>query len=522
MRRLSSASIHLVGTIGLALVALEVVLPLAIITTYCLIEGIWSLGDLGALMFYLACLPGVLLLKVAVQARLHWPIIKGMEAAQAGAIDSITLDRGRKAALRAPRRIALTVFIAWSLVHSSVLALGMRLWGEHQDAWYEMYLSGFLIAPLMGTMCMLACEELLRPAIRQLFPHGGLHLYRIAQGRTLAKRLTVVGMLWVYTLVVLIALTYRTLIAADDLTLGLQRLVHLDAFFLFASLGMLGTLAFLSRRMMSEQLQKVLHALQRVHDGDLSVRLPLEVADNLGILAERFNYMVQGLRERSHLQDAFGRYVSPEIAKKAITGPLSLGGESRELTVLFVDIRGFTALSEQLTAEELVALMNRYFELVVTCIREHGGHVNKFIGDGLMALFGAPDKSERHAEHAVHASLAIVQALDIFNLQQVADDGPELAIGIGIATGQAIIGNVGSRDRLEYTAMGDTVNLASRIEGLNKQLESTILVSENTYQRVRHCFQFEERGTLFVKGKRDAVQVYSPRPLADARMALSV
>lgn len=510
MRRLSPTSLRLIGTVCLAMIALEIVLPLAIITTYCLIEDIWTLEDLPALGIYLACLPLVLLLKALVQARLNGPIVTGLEAALAGAPDPALLERARRAALRAPRHVALSVMVYWSTLHPAILGLGMWLVRGHRNAWGEMFLSGMLIAPLIGTVSMLACEEVLRPAIRLLFPQGGLHLYPIAQSRTLAKRLTVVGMLWVYTLVVLIALTYRTLVGSGSSAESMQRLMRLDAFFLFSSLGMLGTLAFLSRRMMTEQLQQVLVALQRVHEGDLSVRLPLEVGDNLGILAERFNSMVQGLRERSHLQDAFGRYVSPEIARKAITGPLTMGGETREITVLFVDIRGFTALSEELTAEELVALMNRYFELVVGCIRTHGGHVNKFIGDGLMALFGAPETNGRHPEDAVRAALAITRALEAFNREQVADGAPELAIGIGIATGRVVIGNVGSRDRLEYTAMGNTVNLASRIEGLNKQLASTILVSERTYELVSDAFAFREQGTLFVKGKRDAVRVYSP------------
>ncbi|HEY9856189.1 MAG TPA: adenylate/guanylate cyclase domain-containing protein, partial [Stenomitos sp.] len=385
-------------------------------------------------------------------------------------------------------------------------------------AWPEMYLAGLLIAPLMGTMCTLASEEILRPAIRLLFPHGGLSLYRIARTRTLARRLTVVGMLWAYTLVVLAALTYRTLAVADSRADGMLRLVRLDAFFLVSSLGMLGTLALLSRRIVGERFETVLKALQQVHEGNLSVRVPIEIGDNLGILAERFNDMAGGLRERMHLQEAFGRYVSPEIARKAVTGPLSLGGETRDLTVLFADIRGFTALSEQLEAEALVAMMNRYFELLVSCVRNHGGHVNKFIGDGLMALFGAPEKSPRHAEDAVQAALAIVQALELFNCEQAVNGLPELSIGIGIATGHAIIGNVGSRDRLEYTAMGDTVNVASRIEGLNKQLNSTILVSEATYQRAKDAFDFAEQGNLYVRGKRDAVKVYSPQLIGDPQL----
>lgn len=511
MRRLSATSLRLIGAMGLALLAFEVVLPLGIISTYLLIEGVWSVKDLTAVAFYLACLPLLLLVSIALRVRREAPIIEGMEAIQAGtALEPGTLERMRKAALSAPGRAALSVGFGWTLLHPAALAFGMWRFGEHQQEWPEMFLAGILIAPLMGTMCKLTVEALLKPAIRLLFAKGGLHTYRIARNRTMTRRLIVVGGIWVYTLLVLISLTYRTLLGPDSMQEGLIRLLQLDAFFLAASLGMLVTLAYLSRRMMSEPLQNVLDSLQRVHDGDLTVRLPLEVADNLGILAERFNYMVEGLRERSQMQDAFGRYVSPEIARKAITGPLSLGGESREITVLFTDIRGFTALSESLTAEELVSLMNRYFELVVTCIRSNGGHVNKFIGDGLMALFGAPEKSARHAEHAVRSALAIEAAMDRFNMDQRANGEPELPVGVGIATGPVIIGNVGSHDRLEYTAMGDTVNIASRIEGLNRMLNSTILVSERTYQEAKESFVFLELGDIHVKGKRDSVRVYSP------------
>jgi adenylate cyclase len=208
-------------------------------------------------------------------------------------------------------------------------------------------------------------------------------------------------------------------------------------------------------------------------------------------------------RRRHRVTDLFGRYVSPEIARDILsrseTAPIELGGEQREITVLFADIRGFTALSERLSPRRVVEILNQHLARMAEVVFEHRGTVDKFTGDGLMALFGAPLPQASHAAQAVRAALALQACA-----QQV-NDGT-LQYGIGIHTGEAVVGNIGSQRRLDYTAIGDTVNLASRLESL--ATPGQILISQATYEHTQDEIQAREIGPSLVKGRQEPVIVY--------------
>ncbi|RLC99163.1 MAG: hypothetical protein DRI77_03430 [Chloroflexi bacterium] len=209
-------------------------------------------------------------------------------------------------------------------------------------------------------------------------------------------------------------------------------------------------------------------------------------------------------RRRSRVTDLFGRYVSPDVVREILsrseTAPLELGGEQREITVLFIDVRGFTTFSENLSPRRVVDILNRHLACMAEVILEHGGMVDKFTGDGLMALFGAPLPRRDHAIQAVRAAVALQACA-----QEVNDDDA-LRYGIGIHTGEAVVGNVGSRRRLDYTAIGDTVNLSCRLESV--AAPGQILISRTTYEQVRGEVQAREIGPVSVKGRHEAVVVY--------------
>ena len=215
-------------------------------------------------------------------------------------------------------------------------------------------------------------------------------------------------------------------------------------------------------------------------------------------------------RERRRVHGMFGRCVSKEVVDQILNyeGDIPLGGARQEATLLFTDIRGFTGMSETMAPEDVVALLNEYFEAMTTIILDHGGTIDKFMGDAIMAVFGAPIPRDDHAERCVQAAVEMRKALRSLQARWEAEGKPRFDTGIGINTGQVLVGNIGSARRMEYTAIGDAVNLASRIEGLTKEYGGGILISEATYERVRDVVEAQPLGAVPVRGKARPVQLY--------------
>ena len=215
--------------------------------------------------------------------------------------------------------------------------------------------------------------------------------------------------------------------------------------------------------------------------------------------------------EKRYLKRAFAHYVPPTVVDDLVadTDKLRLGGEKRELTVLFSDIRGFTTLSEAMAPEELVKLMNEYFTVMTAKVFEHRGSLDKYIGDAIMALFGAPVAEPRHAACACRAAIEMVRALQPLRESWRARGIPSIDIGVGINTGPMVVGNMGSASRFNYTVVGDAVNLASRIEHLNKEYGTSILLSEYTYEPVKDEFRAaREVDMVRVRGRAQPVRLY--------------
>jgi adenylate cyclase len=242
---------------------------------------------------------------------------------------------------------------------------------------------------------------------------------------------------------------------------------------------------------------------ERVAAGDYSQRLPVVQDDDLGALAASFNRMQAGLAERQRLQAAFGTYVDPILAARLLEqGDDVFTGERREVTVMFVDVRDFTPFAEANTAEDTVARLNALFEIVVPAVVDAGGHVNKFLGDGALAVFGAPNDLADHADAAVSAAVLIHR--------MVAERfGGTLQIGIGINTGLVIAGTIGGGGKLEFTLIGDTVNVAARVEQLTKTTGDAILLTHQVVEAlVTPPTGLIDRGSHALKGKSAAVQVF--------------
>lgn len=269
--------------------------------------------------------------------------------------------------------------------------------------------------------------------------------------------------------------------------------------------------AYFVTRSLLRPIRNLSRAMSKVAEGDLNQSVPVTSNDEVGELTGQFNNMVGGLRERERFRETFGRYVDESVAATILKreGEGVLAGETREATVLFTDIAGFTTIAEHLAPDDLVAALNAYLETVLEPIRAHGGVVNTFIGDGLFASFNMPLACENHACAAVRAAIDIQRAV---GGRTFGGMGVAFATRIGISTGHVIGGSVGAGRRLTFTLLGDTVNLAARLEQLNKDYGTRILVSHSTREACGDQFVFQGLGNVAVRGRSDAATVFSVDP----------
>jgi class 3 adenylate cyclase len=244
-------------------------------------------------------------------------------------------------------------------------------------------------------------------------------------------------------------------------------------------------------------------ATERVRAGNLAARVPVVSTDETGRLAQSFNEMVAGLAEREQLREAFGAYVDPDVAELVLRDGADLAGEEVEVSVLFLDIRDFTAFAERASAHEVVTRLNDFYARVVPVLLRHGGHANKFIGDGLLGVFGAPDRRADHADRAVDA------ALEISALVEDQYRGA-VRIGIGVNSGPVVAGTIGGGGRVEFTVIGDPVNTAARVEAVTRETGDDILITEATRCLLANPDDgWEERPAVPLKGKTEQVRLWA-------------
>ncbi len=262
-------------------------------------------------------------------------------------------------------------------------------------------------------------------------------------------------------------------------------------------------------RSVTRPVDVLIEGAQRVEQGEFTEPVVIRQRDELGRLAGSFNNMMTGLQERERVHNLLGKVVSPEIAEELLSKTIELGGEEREVSILFSDVRGFTTLCERRAAHEILTLLNRYLTRMTAAIEAESGVVDKYIGDAIMALFGAPLAAPDHPRAAVLAGMGMCRALDALNDELAREGEPALDIGIGINTGVVVAGNMGSESRLNYTVLGDGVNTAARLEGLSKQYGCRVIVSESTMQRSTGIL-FRELDRVRVKGKSQPVTLFEP------------
>jgi adenylate cyclase len=263
--------------------------------------------------------------------------------------------------------------------------------------------------------------------------------------------------------------------------------------------------------LVARPIDSLRQAAESVSRGKLDITVPVARADEFGLLLGEFNNMIRGLQEKEKLRQTFGLHVGERAAKQILKRDPGLSGVEQEITVMFVDIRSSTAQAANLPPAQVVELLNDFFRVTVRIVEEHGGMVNKYLGDGFMALFGAEDSQTNHADAAVRAGRDILLDLEVLNRALNGRGREAIRIGVGLHSGVAIVGSIGSPQRLEFTAIGNTVNVASRIESLTKQVGRPFLLTAATRERLTAEFPLDLLPPQHVRGVDEPVTVFAWR-----------
>jgi adenylate cyclase len=416
-------------------------------------------------------------------------------------------DRARAVVLDGARKQAMISFAFWAIAAASLVPLWLVDFPS-QPRIYLAHLVGLVLGTglVASTFIFYFVEWSDREhLIPKIFPDG---IGDLPGARSVS----------IHTKIGLLIFTTSTIPILG--LLSAASLSHVDTrslLFMGGSFGIFGAVqAYLIRRSVDRPIRTLLGEVDRVRRNDLSARAHAVSADAIGRLGDGFNAMVDGLRRARFVEETFGRYVTPQVRDEILAGKIPLGGERRRATVLFCDVRGFTALSEKLQPEEVVQILNRYLDLMVEILVDEGATIDKFLGDGILAVFGVPLAQDDGARRAVRAALAMLARLDEWNQEREAAGAPPLAIGIGVHAGEVIAGNIGSARKMEYTIIGDAVNTASRIEGLNRQLGTRLLISADVHVEVAADVDARELDPVEVRGKSKPLLLYEVRPTPSA------
>ena len=402
----------------------------------------------------------------------------------------------RRSELWWARSTAVDVFAAWALSAVVLAALGTAL-GYPEPKVVRIGVLGTLAGCGAASMSFLLLEQIYRPVL-QLALAG----HAVPGGITLGLRWRLM-LLWVLSGAAPISVLGTAWVGHTDK--GLPVFLSVNAA-LSLVWGVAGT--YLVAQSLIDPVTGVRAAQRRVQDGDLAVQIPVDHDGEVGQLQAGFNHMVAGLREHQRLNDIFGRHVGIEVARTALARGVRLGGERRPASVLFFDLIGSTAMTQRLPPEEVVALLNDVFTVVVDCVSKEGGWVNKFEGDAALVVFGPPAERVGHAGAALRAARAVRTAM-----VALAERYPGLDAGIGVSSGQVIAGNIGSADRYEYTVIGDPVNEAARLTEQAKKVPERLLASHAAVADAGdEATWWQPHQPMLLRGRSTTTETYVPVP----------
>jgi adenylate cyclase len=346
-----------------------------------------------------------------------------------------------------------------------------------------------------------AVERVFRPVLEDIAGQLGDDDPPAVRGFSLQTRL----LLALPAINVITAVVAYGIARGGDADLGDLALVTLVAAAVAATISL--ALTLLLSDSITEPITELRAATRKVGAGEFDARVRVTTTDETGELARSFNEMTAGLAQREQLREAFGTFVDPDLTERVLEEGTDLAGDEVEVSLLFMDIRGFTTYSEQAQPHEVVARLNDLYGEVVPVILRHEGHANKFIGDGLLAVFGAPNRLADHADRAVAAGLEIARSV------RERYRG-ELRVGIGVNSGPVVVGTIGGGGRLDFTVIGDAVNTAARVESATRETDDDLLITETTRAALTdEMGGWEERPPIALKGKTEEVRLYGSQAL---------
>lgn len=428
----------------------------------------------------------------------------------------------QRKALRYPMIVTLISFSGWVLagfVFSFVEPLITAVVYDVPVPDLVLCIRQFLGIVLLGggVTCMVlffVVENAWQNCLPAFFPKG--HLNRVKHGFRVSVRSRLLVVLLGIVLIplpiawIILISNVKQLHMADALTRGqvITSLYWEMAYVTLDTLFIVLLLAYLLSKSIVAPLDRIKRTVRAVENNDLTSRVAITSNDELGEVAQGVNAMVASLNESRKTRDSFGRYMCKEIREQIISGGAELEGEMKRVTLVFSDLRNFTGLVEKNHPREVVKILNQYFTEMTLAVKAHKGLILQYVGDEIEAVFGAPVGFEDHPEMAVQAALEMRTRLKALN-ERLADQGiPPLCHGIGIHSGAVLAGNIGSQERLSYALVGDTVNTASRIEGLSKVYGADIILSQTTHSLLTNAYETEQLPPVRVKGKDQEIIVY--------------
>ncbi len=434
-----------------------------------------------------------------------------------GGRDVTAIDRWRRTAMPTPRETAAAWRVATTftlrqyrrlsaLVGAAsvvpTVATAAVLWDLGWAGFGALVLAA-VIPCFYGTVLSFGVGEILvRPLVEEIAAELPDDVDFVPHGLTLARRLRLSVPAYTMTTGVVVAGLLGGSSGPAGAAEGSARLVLTVLVSLGVGLFLSFELTNLLSASITRPLGEVSAQLARVRDEDYTARAAVVSSDELGALAHDFNLMARGLAEREELRNAFGTYVDKEVVRLILSGQVPAAGVEVDVSILFCDVRGFTAYAERAQATEVVATLNALFAEIVPVVEAYGGHVDKFLGDGLMAVFGAPERQPDHADRAVDAARMIVDAVDL--------GVSGLRVAAGVNSGRVVAGPLGGAGRLNFSVIGDAVNVAARVEAATRDTGDDLLITAATRDLLTRPQPLVSRGVVALKGKSEPVEVFAP------------